>query len=319
MSFFPIPILGPGAERTAPDLVCLGNLLVDDIVFSNGKTLMGEPGGAAIYVSLAARLWGTTVGVVSVRGADYPEHMLDELRGRGVDLAGVRELGAPGVRTWLLYEERVRRVLHRSGSPSHAAVSPAPGDIPEAWMGAGAFHLSPMPFELQRRLVAHLSPRRSAALTLDPHEPVREDNLAAWRELLAQVDAFFPSQDELRLDGVTDDPRAALRRLAGGRLRLIAFKRGAEGGLLYDARADAFLEWPPVPRLTGDPTGAGDAFAGGFLSGLLAGEPLENALDRGMLATSFALEDFGARGLLAATREEAERRRREWFDAGAKT
>uniref|UniRef100_A0A832I0Q8 Carbohydrate kinase family protein n=1 Tax=Eiseniibacteriota bacterium TaxID=2212470 RepID=A0A832I0Q8_UNCEI len=302
---------GPPA---GPDLVCIGNLLMDDIVFPDGRTLMAEPGGAALYASLAARLWGASVGVVSVRGDDYPAATLDALAARGVDLAGVRALGRPGVRTWLLYEDLARRVIHRLGSPSHEEVSPGPEDVPAAFRAARAFHLSPMPLAIQRRLVEALAARRGAALSLDPHEPVREDNLAAWKEVLAQVDAFFPSRDELRLDGVDDDPRAALRRLGGGRLRFVAFKRGAAGGLLWDARADGFVEWPPVPRLTGDPTGAGDAFAGGFLSALLAGLGIEQALDRGIVATSFALEDFGARGLLAATRDEAQRRMTEWFD-----
>lgn len=308
----------PVATGGGPDLVCLGNLLLDDIVFPDGRTLLAEPGGAALYLSLAASLWGTAAGVVSVRGDDYPPATLDALAGRGVRLA-LRERGGPGLRTWLLYEAGMRRVVHRLGGPAHAEVSPRADEIPEPWRAARAFHLAPMPLELQARLVADLAPRRGAALTLDPHEPVREDNLAAWRAVLGQVDAFFPSRDELRLDGVDQDPRAALRRLAGGRLRFVAFKRGAAGGLLFDAKADAFIEWPPVPRLTGDPTGAGDAFAGGFLSGLLAGEPLEAALDRAIVAASFALEDFGARGLFAATPGEAARRRREWFDAGAAT
>jgi sugar/nucleoside kinase (ribokinase family) len=233
-----------------------------------------------------------------------------------VDLAGVRELGRPGVRTWLLYEDSIRRVVHRFGSPSHAEVSPGASDVPAAFQGARAFHLSPMPLDVQRPLVAALAARRGAALSLDPHEPVCEDNLADWRDVLANVDVFFPSRDELRLDGVDDDPRAALRRLAGGRLRFVAFKRGREGGLLYDAKADSFMEWPPVPRLTGDPTGAGDAFAGGFLAALLADAGLERAIDQGIVSASFALEAFGAAGLLAATRDEADRRRREWFDAG---
>ena len=307
-------ILSDARTPAGPDLVCIGNLLVDDIVFPNGTTCMGEPGGAALYVSLAARLWGASVGVVSVRGDDYPETTLIALADKGIDLAGVRELGRPGVRTWLLYEPDARRVIHHLNGPSHADVSPGPEDIPAAYAGARLFHLSPMPLESQERLVAALAGRAGAAIAIDPHETVREDNLSRWRETLAKVDAFFPSEDDLRLEGVADDPRAALRRLAGGRLRFIAWKRGAQGGLLYDAKADAFLDWPPVPRLTGDPTGAGDAFAGGFLAALLAGGTIDQALDQGIIATSFALEAFGARGLLAATREEADRRRREWFD-----
>lgn len=307
-------ILTEARAPAGPDLVCVGNLLVDDIVFPNGTTRMGEPGGAALYVSLAARLWGASVGVVSVRGDDYPEATLVMLADRGIDLAGVRDLGRPGVRTWLLYEANVRRVIHHANVPSHAEVSPGPDEIPTAYAGARLFHLAPMPFGSQRALVRALAGRAGVAITLDPHETVREDNLAEWRDVLAHVDAFFPSEDDLRLAGLEDDPRAALRRLAGGRLRFVAFKRGARGGLLYDAKADAFIEWPPVPRLTGDPTGAGDAFAGGFLSALLAGEAIEQALDRGIIAASFTLEAFGASGLLAASRDEAERRRREWFD-----
>jgi hypothetical protein len=36
-----------------------------------------------------------------------------------------------------------------------------------------------------------------------------------------------------------------------------------------------------------------------------------------MVSASFALEDWGARGLLAATREEADRRLREWLGSQA--
>jgi ribokinase len=72
-----------------------------------------------------------------------------------------------------------------------------------------------------------------------------------------------------------------------------------------------------VPRLSGDPTGAGDAFAGGFLAAIVAGRTLEAALDQAIVSASFALEDWGANGLLAATREEADRRLREWLGSGA--
>jgi len=40
-----------------PDLVVLGNLLVDDMVFPDGRTRMAEPGGATLYAALGASLW----------------------------------------------------------------------------------------------------------------------------------------------------------------------------------------------------------------------------------------------------------------------
>src|SRR5258708_25537684 len=116
-----------------PDLVRLGNLLVDDVVFADGRTRMARPGGAMLYAALAATLWGARVGCVSLRGADYPADALDALRARGVLLDGVHALSGNGVRTWLLYEGPVRRVVHRLGCPSHEAVSPVPAPLPQAW------------------------------------------------------------------------------------------------------------------------------------------------------------------------------------------
>ncbi len=306
---------GAAPRGGGPDLVVIGNLLIDDAVFPDGRTFIAEPGGACLYAALAATLWGARTAVVSVRGDDYPLAALDAMMRRGVDLSGVRELEGPGLRTWLLYEAAGRRVIHHLGLPSHQEVSPDPRAIPTHCLEARAFHLAPMPLERQAELVAALAPRREAGLSIDPYELVTEKNLARWREVLAGVDAFFVSEDELLLDDVAEDPRAALRRLAGGRLRFVAFKRGNRGGILYDARAESFIEWPAVPRLTGDPTGSGDAFAGGFLAAVLAGGTVQGALDRGTISASFCLEDWGARGLMRATSEEAQRRLKEWLGA----
>jgi len=290
-----------------PDLVLLGNLLVDDIVLRDGRTLMGEPGGAMLYVALAASAWGLRVGLVSVRGSDYPESALDALRSRGVDLAGVRPLGRPGVRTWLLYEERGRRVLHHLGRPSHAEVSPTFADIPAAWLAARAFHLSPMPIECQLELASGLA-RGSETngkagtarpfVSLDPHESVRENNLDTWRNLMSNVDGFFPSQDELAFE--VRSPLELARSLAGrGRLRFVAFKRGIAGGVLVDLAESTEKSWSSSSSRVVDPTGAGDAFAGGFLAGWLMHGGLERALSQGTISAALAVSEWGTRALEA--------------------
>jgi sugar/nucleoside kinase (ribokinase family) len=290
------------------DLVVLGNLLVDDVVLPDGRTRFGEPGGATLYTSLAARLWGLGAGIASRRGDDYPEHALAALAARGVDLSGVRPLGRPGVRTWLLYEGAVRRVVHRLGGPTHAEVSPAPTELPAAYRDARAFHLAPMPLEVQAALVEALAPRPGALLSLDPHVPVSEETLPRWRPVLERVDVLLLGEDEMRLAEAAADPAAALARLAGGRLRWVVFKRGARGGVLYDARARRALAWRALECRAVDPTGAGDCLAAGWIAGLLAGEPVRAALARGVVATTFALEDWGPAGLLAASPAEAARR-----------
>jgi len=140
-----------------PDLVVLGNLLVDDMVFPDGRTRMAEPGGATLYAALGASLWGLATGVASVRGDDYPASALEALTARGVDLSGVRPLGRPGLRTWLLYEGARRQVIHHLDLPSHAEVSPTAATLPPSWRRARAFYLAPMPFDVQRELALDLS------------------------------------------------------------------------------------------------------------------------------------------------------------------
>ena len=294
-----------------PDLVVLGNLLVDDMVFPDGRTRMAEPGGATLYAALGASLWGLTAGVASVRGDDYPASALEALAARGVDLSGVRPLGAPGLRTWLLYEGTRRQVIHRLDRPSHAEVSPTAAAIPAAWRSARAFHLAPMPFDVQRGLVDDFSRIEGAFVGLDPYRLLTSDSLGDWRDVCSRVDALFLSEDEMEV-GSREDPRPALRSLAGGRLRLVLFKRGSRGGILYDAREDRFLEWAPRSAGVVDPTGAGDAFAAGFLAGWLRGEALEPALLRGVVTASFAIEDWGAAGMLRADSAAAAARLKAW-------
>ncbi|MBI1798321.1 MAG: hypothetical protein HYR73_01380, partial [Candidatus Eisenbacteria bacterium] len=75
---------GASASATV-DLVCMGNTVVDDVVYSDGRTRIEQAGGAALYQALAARLWGARVGVVSLAGSDYPPRMLEALARRSID------------------------------------------------------------------------------------------------------------------------------------------------------------------------------------------------------------------------------------------
>jgi sugar/nucleoside kinase (ribokinase family) len=141
--------------------------------------------------------------------------------------------------------------------------------------------------------------------------------------VLAGVDLLFVSEEELRPAGA--DPRAGLARLAGGRLSLVALKRGPLGGWLYDVRTDRLHAWQPRALATVDPTGAGDAFAAGVLGTLLAAGArpgaacdealLQQALDLGVVLASFALESWGAVALLEAGPAQVRERRESWFGA----
>ena len=187
-----------------------------------------------------------------------------------------------------------------------------------AWLTAPAFHLAPMPFPVQRRVLASLANEPNRFVSIDPHRPITGETLDEWLEALAYADAFFPGGDEFLLEGADVHPERVLPRLATGRLRFIVLKQGARGGILYDAHQDRFHRWVGRASKVVDPTGAGDAFAGGFIAGHLEGLPVEACLDRAGVSASFALEARGAASLLEATRTEADARVGRWHAAAAR-
>jgi sugar/nucleoside kinase (ribokinase family) len=296
-----------------PSIVLLGNLLVDDVVRADGTTSMMQPGGALLYGALGATVWESCPGLVSVVGDDYPAAVLEKLQQRGADLTGVRLLGRCGVRTWVLYEGHLRRLIHRLGCPTHEEVSPRPELIPSEWSAARAFHLAPMPFDVQCALLIALRTYSPAFISIDPHLPVTEETLHDWRDALTYADAFLPGEDELLLEEAHANPRRALPRLVNGRLRFVVFKRGAKGGILYDAHEQQFYEWKARATSVVDQTGAGDAFGVGLVLARLEGLPIEACLQRAVVTASFAVAGWGPEALLATTRADAEARLHQWY------
>ena len=274
---------------------------------------MGQPGGAILYGALGATLWNARPGLVSPVGDDYPGSILQILQQRGADLRGVRALGRPGVRTWLLYEGHLRRLIHRLGCPTHEQVSPQPEDIPSDWRNAPAFHLAPMPFEVQRSLLQTLRRTPAPFVSIDPHLEVTEETLSDWRDALADADAFFPGEDELLLEDAQANPEAVLPRLVNGRLRFVVFKRGGKGGILYDAQQARFHTWVAHTESVVDQTGAGDAFATGFVCAYLDGLSVEACVQRAVVTASVAVEGWGTDALFSIRRADAEARLQQWY------
>jgi sugar/nucleoside kinase (ribokinase family) len=299
---------------TVPAIAVVGNLIVDDVVYDDGSTRMAQAGGAVVHVALGAALWDVPVGIVSIAGSDYPSEILDRLADRGVNLDGVCCHHGPGMRTWLLYEGSRRRVVHRLGSPPHEVMSPAVGDIPEGWSPA-AVHLCPMPLHRQRAWLEHLRAETSAVLSVDPFVLIQESTWADCVEAFAHADALLASEDEVLLP-VDIDQR--LRWFESG-IRLVLFKQGAAGGTVYDGTRRRVLSWEGRCERLVDPTGAGDAFAGGLLAGWCRGEPIERALQKAVVSASFTLESLDVEAMLGVSPAQARARLDHWFGSDVLT
>ena len=176
--------------------------------FRTAAPAWASPAAPSCTGPWAQRSGGRAWGVSAWSARTTPSTMLDALEERRVDLTGVHRLGGPGVRTWLLYEGQSRRLIHRLGCPTHEQVSPGPEHIPPAWHSAPAFHLAPMPFAVQRRVLGVSDWQRNRFVSIDPHLPVTEETLGDWRNALADADAFFPGRGRAASGGDARRPAA---------------------------------------------------------------------------------------------------------------
>jgi sugar/nucleoside kinase (ribokinase family) len=112
--------------------------------------------------------------------------------------------------------------------------------------------------------------------------------------LIAKADIVLLNTPEAeRVTGTRDLEHAVMGLRQMGKRGAIT--RGAEGCLVFSADDAHALPAAPVPGAVIDPNGAGDAFAGGFLYGLLAGLPLERAGVLGGRCAATVLTQLGAR------------------------
>jgi sugar/nucleoside kinase (ribokinase family) len=149
---------------------------------------------------------------------------------------------------------------------------------------------------------------RGLIVTLDPGFAAARCEPGLLDGMLATVDAFLPSEKELAVLCPGAPPLEAVRSLAQRPRGFVCAKFGGDGALLAEPGSAAVVHVPAVPVVAIDPVGAGDAFAGGLLAGLVRGEARLHAVCYGAVAASFTVETVGALAPLASPAAEAERR-----------
>jgi sugar/nucleoside kinase (ribokinase family) len=137
---------------------------------------------------------------------------------------------------------------------------------------------------------------RKVALTLSDSfcvERYREE----FRDLAENhVDILLANEDEIRALYQVETLEQALDRL-GGRCEIVAVTRSEKGslvaydGVYHEVRAE------PVDQVV-DTTGAGDAYAAGFLYGLTHGQDLPECARLGSIAAAEIISHIGARPLV---------------------
>ena len=288
--------------------------VVGSIAYDAVKTPFGKRermlGGAATHFSLAASLF-ETVRPVGPVGGDFAEEEFETLRTRGTITDDVRVV--PDGKTFFWAGRYGWDLNSRDTLDTQLGV-----------FGEFQPELSEAARDCDVLFLANIQPTLQSSVLDQCHKPrwVGLDSMNFWIDsaraelisVIERVDCVVLNDDEFRqLTGKPSLPAAAREILAMGPSSIIA-KQGKYGAVLFTS--DGFFALPAYPlEKVVDPTGAGDAFAGG-LAGYIASERgravdhalLSTAMAYGTAVASYNVEEFGTERVARLTLDEVNAR-----------
>jgi len=298
-----------------PHILVVGSLAYDDVQtpYDRRREVLG---GAASYFSLAARLYAP-VRLMGVVGDDFRETDLERLQKKGVDIGGVDRAKGRSFRWLGRYDHDL--VTAETINTDLGVFGDWEPQVPASFTDSEFVFLANILPEIQLRMLEQV--RAPVVVALDTMNYWIERKRDALTTVMARVDIVTINEAEARqFRGTHNVIRAAREILALGP-RAVVIKR-AEYGALALMRGTGGgaprLFWTPAYPLeeVRDPTGAGDAFAGGLLghlarAGKLDDRTLCRAVLHGTVCASFAVEQFSVDGIEQADEAGVEARVRE--------
>lgn len=277
----------------------LGHLTIDDIRCADGRRLPSTVGGAAGYSALGVFLSGGDATIVTRVGEDYPVERLQLVHddGGSIDVSGVTVLAGRSIHNVAWYGAQGERRFEVEDFACLVQQTPGAEDIRDLPLAGHWVLVSPATFEQQDRLIDALREKGAhIALDTELHYFTEDDALAILQRMTRKVDCFLPSREHLRhfFGDRADDPAELSALAATFGCRRVLVKCGVDGVVVLDTSAGTADHVTAVRRVEAvDPTGAGDSFNGGFLTGLSRGEDPTEAARTGCVAASFVIESIG--------------------------
>ncbi len=274
------------------DFVTVGHITLDCIRRGRQERPTWIPGGPAVHASLIAASLGAKTYALSKVGTDFGRSRMKWLVQMAIDTRLLKVSRTPTTRFEIRYwkEKRSLRLVSKCENISQF-------DLPKG-LRIRSLHIGPVIDEIPEAAAKSLA-SRSMVTSLDPQgylrRVARSGQVVArsWLDkvLLRRIDVLRGSSDELRMMGGISS-KNALRRLKRLGPSVCILTRSSDGSdLLHDRRIFRIPAFKPETVV--DPTGAGDAFSGAFLTEYVRSkEPVWSACV-GAAAASIKVETSG--------------------------
>ncbi len=273
----------------------MGLLVVGSIALDSVETPFGSTtdalGGSATFFGYAATFFHPVLAV-GVIGDDFPNGELERMAERGVDLAGVERAAGQSFRWKGKYSFDLQ--TRETVDTQLGVFADFDPKLPDVYREAKLVFLGNIDPQLQLSVLDQV--RQPDLVVCDTMNFWIEGQPDTLMQLLKRIDVLMVNAAEARqLSGDWNIYRAARWILKRGP-RMVIIKQGEYGAVLVDDTSIFYVPAFPLEEIY-DPTGAGDAFAGGFMghlarSGDLSPANLRRAMVFGATTGSFAVERF---------------------------
>ncbi len=287
-------------------ILVLGTVALDTIrtPFGIRKNVLG---GSASHFSMASRLF-TNVYLVAIIGEDFPQKYINLLKQKRIILDSL----VKGKGCTFKWEGKYEGDLNTAFTlNTQLGVLPRFRPI-----------ISARERKIKYVFLANVDPDIQSHLlqSMDSPRLVALDSMNYWikherkslLKLLKNVDIYVANDQEARsLSGETNLLKAAKHLYCCGP-RMVVIKKGEHGVLFYCDKFVFSIPAYPTDKVV-DPTGAGDAFAGGFMGylakiGKINAQNIKKAIAYGTIVASFCVEDFGVNRTANLTLQKLEER-----------
>jgi sugar/nucleoside kinase (ribokinase family) len=278
-------------------LLVVGSVALDTVETPFGS-VKDALGGSAVYISAAASYFTSPVRLVGVVGDDFPKEHIQFLESRQIDIDGLQIIRGKKTFRWggkYHYDLNVRDTLFTELNV-FKDFDPV---IPSTYKTSSYVCLGNIDPLLQRKILRQINrPRLVVGDTMNYWIETKPAELA---ETMKSMDVLIVNDSEARL--LTNEPNLikAAKKIIKIGPRIVIIKKGEHGATLVTEETIFSAPAYPLENIF-DPTGAGDAFAGGFIGWLARTDDvsvnnLKRAVVYGSTLASFCVEKFSIESL----------------------
>ena len=278
-------------------LLIVGSIGLDDIETPFDK-IEGALGGSTTYISLAASYFTGPVSIVGVVGDDFPKDHIKMLEDHDIDHEGLQIVEGG---TTFRYGCRYHYDLNTRDSlfTSLNVFESFNPIIPDKNKKASFVILGNIAPKLQMSVLEQLE--NPKFIVCDTMNFWIDGALEDLKKVLKRVNVLIINDSEARLLSKEPNLIKAAKIISDMGPKYLIIKKGEHGALLFGENQVFSAPAYPMENIF-DPTGAGDAFAGGFTGYLhknmeLSFENLKRAVIYGSIMASFCVEKFSTKGL----------------------